>query len=85
MQYQEGTIENLEERHSALTNEIRYLKREQEHKGYRYELQYDDPQPNFDRSKVRGMVGKLFTVEQQVFLLALTVCGGGSVSKFLLL
>ena len=40
-------------------------------------FQYKDPEPNFDRRKVRGIAAKLFTVKEERFCQALTTAGGG--------
>lgn len=82
MNYEDGCIENLEKSRSILQQEIRNLQVQLDRKGaYRYELQYRDPEPNFDRSKVHGMVGKLFNVKNENDYLALTMCASGSVSE----
>lgn len=46
--------------------------------GHRYEVQYEDPEPNFNRSTVKGMVCKLFDVKDSKYATALSTCGGGS-------
>lgn len=80
MNYEEGTFEQLQQRKSQLLQEIRNFKQQLDRKNaYRYELQYRDPEPNFDRRKVRGMVGKLFSVLDEKNCLALMMCAGGSV------
>lgn len=77
--YEEGTLEQLEERRDVLNRECQALKRESERKGgHRFEVQYRDPEPNFDRRQVKGMLCKLFDVRDQQYLNALSVCGGGS-------
>jgi len=47
----------------------------------RYDLQYQDPDPNFDRRKVRGMVGKLFQLNDMKNSMALVQAAGGSVGS----
>lgn len=77
--YEDGTLEQLEERKGVLNRECQALKRDLERKGaHRYEVQYRDPEPNFDRSKVKGMLCRLFDVRDQQYLNALSVCGGGA-------
>lgn len=79
MTYEAGTLEQLEERRDVLSRECQVLKRELDRKGgHRYEVQYRDPEPNFDRRQVKGMLCKLFDVRDQQYLNALSVCGGGS-------
>lgn len=46
--------------------------------GHRFEVQYRDPEPNFNRRTVKGMVCKLFDVKDQKYYVALSTCGGGS-------
>lgn len=81
MNYEEGSFETLNERRNFLHHEIRQLKQQLDRKNaYNYEMQYRDPEPNFDRSKVYGMVGKLITVLNEKNYLALMMTAGGSVS-----
>lgn len=46
--------------------------------GHRFEVQYRDPEPNFNRNTVKGMVCKLFDVKDPKYYVALSTCGGGS-------
>lgn len=79
--YEDGEFEKLQESKRDILNEIRKHQQQLErHNSYRYELQYRDPEPGFDRSKVHGMVGKLFNVIDGRHNLALMVTAGGSVS-----
>jgi structural maintenance of chromosome 2 len=59
--------------------EINSLKAKVEGVEYRHRLnfQYNDPEPNFDRRKVRGRAAKLFSVKEERFCQALTTAGGG--------
>lgn len=41
-------------------------------------MNFEDPQPNFDRSKVSGLVCNLFTMKRPEFGLALETVAGGS-------
>lgn len=45
--------------------------------GHRYEVQYTDPHPNFDRRTVKGMVCKLFKVRDEQYSTALSTVAGG--------
>ncbi|XP_005176883.1 structural maintenance of chromosomes protein 2 [Musca domestica] len=77
--YEDGAFERLQERKNILHNEIRQLQQQLDRRNaYRYELQYRDPEPGFDRSKVRGMVGKLFDVIDEKNCLALMMTASGS-------
>ncbi|XP_055382304.1 structural maintenance of chromosomes protein 2 [Condylostylus longicornis] len=83
LNYQDGFLENLEEKSDAVSQEIRNLKQQLDRKNaYQYELQYRDPEPNFDRNKVRGMVGKLFKVKDSTNNLALQITSGGMLRNF---
>ncbi|KAM7341587.1 structural maintenance of chromosomes 2 isoform 2-T2 [Cochliomyia hominivorax] len=77
--YKEGDFEKIQNNKQDILNQI---KRQQEmlerRNSYRYQLQYHDPEPGFDRSKVHGMVGKLFNVIDERHNLALMVTAGGS-------
>lgn len=76
--YEERTIERLDERQTQLNALCRQLQNDFNHMGgHRFEIQYRDPEPNFDRSKVRGMVCKLLKVRDPKYSLALSTCGGG--------
>ncbi|XP_075160542.1 structural maintenance of chromosomes 2 [Haematobia irritans] len=77
--YEEGVFERLQERKNALHHEIRQLQQQLDRSNAcRFELRYRDPEPNFDRSKVRGMVGKLFDVLDEKNCLALMMTASGS-------
>lgn len=77
--YEEGSIEQLHDRKQVLSQEIRNLRGELDRKNaYRWEFQYRDPEPNFDRSTVKGMVAKLVTVRDKKYALSLGTAAGGS-------
>lgn len=77
--YREGALEELEEQKFALTDECRQVKRQLDQKNaQRFEFQYQDPEPNFDRSKVKGMLCNLFTVRDPAYYVALSTTGGGT-------
>ncbi|CAD7012344.1 unnamed protein product [Ceratitis capitata] len=81
--YEDGSYEALQERKQVLQHEIRDLNQQLDRRNaYRYELQYRDPEPNFDRSKMRGMVGKLFNVRDEKNNLALMMTAGGSLYSY---
>lgn len=40
---------------------------------------YRDPEPNFDRRKVKGLVCRLFNVKDPTYCMALETVGGGKV------
>lgn len=79
VQYQEGHAERLQEQHQTLMQECRMLKRNLEQKGgHRFEFNYQDPTPNFDRSRIKGMVCNLFDVQDPRYFMALSTAAGGS-------
>lgn len=78
--YEDGAFESLRDRKESLNVEMQQLKRQLDQRNAsRYQLHYRDPEPGFDRSKVRGMAGKLFTVSDEQYCFALLMAGGGSV------
>lgn len=77
--YEDGQIEQLKERKINLTQDLRQLKNQIDQKGgHRFDFKYSDPEPNFDRSAVKGMVIRLFDVRDKKNCLALGICAGGS-------
>lgn len=79
--YEGGQFEQLRERRNELHMRKRELKRDLDRSNAsRYDLQYQDPEPNFDRRKVRGLVGKLFKVNDMKNSMALVTAAGGGVS-----
>lgn len=81
MEYEDGAFERLKERQNQLQAGLRDLQFKLGKAGAsNFELQYVDPEPGFDRTKVRGMVGKLFNVLDERNCLALMMTAGGSVS-----
>uniref|UniRef100_A0AAG5DIY0 Structural maintenance of chromosomes protein n=1 Tax=Anopheles atroparvus TaxID=41427 RepID=A0AAG5DIY0_ANOAO len=77
--YQEGSMENLSSRRQTLQSEIRGLRSDLDRRNaHRWELQYRDPEPGFDRSAVKGMVAKLVTVNDPKYALALGTVAGGN-------
>ncbi|XP_013100606.2 structural maintenance of chromosomes protein 2 [Stomoxys calcitrans] len=77
--YEDGVFESLQERKNALHREMRQLQQQLDRtNACRFDMRYRDPEPGFDRSKVRGMVGKLFDVLDEQNCLALMMTAGGS-------
>lgn len=78
--YSEGEFENLQDHRKQIQGEIKKLQQQLEHRNaYRFDLQYIDPEPGFNRKKVHGMVGKLFNIINESHSLALMVTAGGNV------
>lgn len=82
IQYEEGTLEQLQEREHALNDECRQLSHELSRQGgQRYDVQYQDPEPGFDRRKVKGLVCRLFDVRDAQYTTALSTVGGGNLTN----
>lgn len=72
-------LERLEQQRDGLNNECRQMQHELDRKGaHRFEVQYRDPEPNFNRHSVKGMVCRLFDVRDSKYSVALSTAGGGS-------
>ncbi|KAH8279499.1 hypothetical protein KR026_011688 [Drosophila bipectinata] len=83
LNYEGGQFEQLRERRNELHLRKRELKRELDRSNAsRYDLQYQDPEPNFDRRKVRGLVGKLFKVNDMSNSMALVTAAGGGLYSY---
>ncbi|XP_037947377.1 structural maintenance of chromosomes protein 2-like [Teleopsis dalmanni] len=78
MNYEDGLYEKLEERKMQINMEIRNIHSKLNRlNAQNFNMDYKDPEPNFDRSKVRGMVGKLFDVKDPQYNVALQAVVGG--------
>ncbi|EDX07141.1 GD25652 [Drosophila simulans] len=83
LNYEGGHFEQLKQRRNDLHMRKRELKRELDRcNASRYDLQYQDPEPNFDRRKVRGLVGKLFQVKDMQNSMALVQTAGGNLYSY---
>lgn len=54
--------------------------------GFRHhhlQFKYNDPYPNFDRSRVKGVVAKLIRVKDPKYTAAIEVVAGGKVGRAL--
>uniref|UniRef100_A0A1B0CNN4 Putative structural maintenance of chromosome protein 2 chromosome condensation complex condensin n=1 Tax=Lutzomyia longipalpis TaxID=7200 RepID=A0A1B0CNN4_LUTLO len=77
--YEDGTLEELQNRRIALSGEIQNMRKLLDQKGsHRFDFQYRDPEQNFNRNRVKGRLCNLFTVKDKRFCLALGICAGGS-------
>lgn len=80
--FESGREENMIEQQGALQKQIRNL-REQcdslKRKVVNIDFSYSDPSPKFDRSKVKGLVAQLFTLDKDRTKAgtALEICAGG--------
>ncbi|KAL2159968.1 hypothetical protein VTH06DRAFT_2101 [Thermothelomyces fergusii] len=80
--FQPGSERELYKQESQLQQTIRNLREESDalkRKVANIDFHYSDPVPNFDRSRVKGLVAQLFTVDKQFIqaATALEICAGG--------
>ena len=80
--FEPGQEEEMYRQESTLQQSIRNLRQEADalkRKVANIDFNYADPTPNFDRSKVKGLVAQLFTLEKEHIRAgtALEICAGG--------
>jgi structural maintenance of chromosome 2 len=80
--FEPGREEALREQESTLQKSIRKLREEADglkRKVANVDFHFSDPSPSFDRSKVKGLVAQLFTLDKDksVAGTALEICAGG--------
>ncbi|KAL2140039.1 hypothetical protein VTI28DRAFT_4316 [Corynascus sepedonium] len=80
--FQPGSERELYKQETQLQQTIRNLRQESDalkRKVANIDFNYADPVPNFDRSKVKGLVAQLFTLDKQFAqaATALEICAGG--------
>lgn len=80
--FEPGREENMVEQQGALQKQIRNLREQSDSmkgKVANIDFSYSDPSPNFDRSKVKGLVAQLFTLDKDRTQAgtALEICAGG--------
>lgn len=80
--FEPGREEQLYQEQNGLQREIRELRQSADglqRKVANIEFNYTDPYANFDRSKVKGLVAQLFTVDKEKLqaATALEICAGG--------
>ncbi|KAL2217917.1 condensin subunit [Thermoascus aurantiacus ATCC 26904] len=80
--FEPGKEEQMHQEESNLQKSIRELREEADamkRKVANIDFNYTDPHPNFDRSKVKGLVAQLFTLDKDKLqaATALEVCAGG--------
>lgn len=80
--FSSGAEEDLYKQESSLQHKIRSLHQESDalkRKVANIDFNYADPVPNFDRSKVKGLVAQLFTLDKENTRAgtALEICAGG--------
>lgn len=80
--FEPGKEEQLYQQEALLQRQIRSLREEAEsmkRKVANIDFSYSDPTPSFDRSKVKGLVAQLFTLDKEKSQsgTALEICAGG--------
>lgn len=80
--FEAGREEKLIEQQGSLQKQIRDLREQSDtmqRKVANIDFSYNDPSPNFDRSKVKGLVAQLFTLDKEKTQAgtALEICAGG--------
>ncbi|CCC06847.1 hypothetical protein SMACR_00874 [Sordaria macrospora] len=80
--FQPGSEEEMYKQESSLQQTIRNLRQESDalkRKVANIDFNYQDPVPNFDRSKVKGLVAQLFSLPKEYMEAgtALEICAGG--------
>lgn len=80
--FEPGREEKMIEQQGALQKQIRNLREQcdsMKRKVVNIDFSYSDPSPNFDRSKVKGLVAQLFTLDKDRTQAgtALEICAGG--------
>ncbi|KAK3307047.1 SMC2-like protein [Chaetomium strumarium] len=80
--FQPGSEQEMYKQEALLQQTIRNLRQESDALKRRVaniDFHYADPVPNFDRSKVKGLVAQLFTLDKQFSqaATALEICAGG--------
>lgn len=79
IKYTAGSLQAVQERKFASETQVRDLQRQLGRMGtHRFDFQYSDPIPNFDRRRVFGRLCKLFGVKDSKNYLALQIVGGGA-------
>ncbi|XP_046750983.1 structural maintenance of chromosomes protein 2 [Diprion similis] len=80
LDYNEASRETLQEEVKVLSRNVATLRSRSDNFEARHSqlrFQYQDPEPNFDRNSVKGLVCKLFTVKDSAAATALETAAGG--------
>lgn len=80
--FEPGKEENMYQQEATLQKQIRNFREQADmmkRKAANMDFSYTDPAPNFDRSKVKGLVAQLFTLDKDKSQAgtALEICAGG--------
>jgi structural maintenance of chromosome 2 len=79
IKYREGHLEELSQKRDELTKECRALRTTIDRQnGSKFEFQYSDPTPNWDKRRVKGMAINLVRVKDKKYSRALSSLLGGS-------
>jgi structural maintenance of chromosome 2 len=82
MGFESGKEDDMNQRETSLQQQIRSLQEQADamkRKVANIDFSYSDPSPGFDRSKVKGLVAQLFTLDKEKTQAgtALEICAGG--------
>lgn len=82
MGFESGKEDDMNQRETSLQQQIRSLREQADamkRKVANIDFSYSDPSPGFDRSKVKGLVAQLFTLDKEKTQAgtALEICAGG--------
>lgn len=80
--FESGKEDDMNQRETSLQQQIRSLREQADamkRKVANIDFSYSDPSPGFDRSKVKGLVAQLFTLDKEKTQAgtALEICAGG--------
>lgn len=80
--FEPGRAEEMHRQETSLQQQIRGLREQADsmkRKVANIDFSYSDPSPGFDRSKVKGLIAQLFTLDKEKTLAgtALEICAGG--------
>ncbi|XP_014250224.1 structural maintenance of chromosomes protein 2 [Cimex lectularius] len=80
LNYEDGKLESLQDSLKTLDREMRQCQNAVSNFNASFpqlHFKYRDPEPNFDRRKVKGLLCKLFKVKEERFARALEIAAGG--------
>lgn len=74
--YEEGQMEEMTSKRENLNRELRQIRSDMDRNG-KFEFRYDNPIPNWNPNRVRGLVSELFRVKDSKYTRALSAAIGG--------
>lgn len=85
LNYKDGSLEDLKKQKNSLNAEIKPLREKLDQfelRNPRTKFQYQNPEPNFNKNSVKGIVCKLINLKDKRAAYALEVAAGGKVTFF---